>query len=180
MSFAYNNSVHPHKLNLWLALVCIAMFFIGFVCVYLMLPAPSIGLPQSCWSSTAAIVLSGLTMNGSVMAFKRRQMKLHQLWLMITGLLGLIFILLQVVAFEQVYHWGIIAIHDGAASVLCVMAGAHLLYVITGLGVLVSSLIRVHRRRVVLYSATGLEETAIYWYFVDALWLGLFIFLLLV
>jgi cytochrome c oxidase subunit 3 len=179
MSFLYHKKMHPHKLNLWLALGAIVMFFIGFLCVYLMLPPPSVRLPASCWSSTGAIVLSGLTMHVGVLAFKRRQLLLHEMWLMVTGLLGLIFVLLQLVAFEQVYHWGIVAVHDGAASVLCVMAGAHLLYVLTGIGVLIASLLRVHRRHFILYSATGLEETAIYWYFVDSLWLGLFIFLLL-
>jgi cytochrome c oxidase subunit 3 len=63
-------------------------------------------------------------------------------------------------------------------SFLFIIAGLHLLHLLGGIIALIFVFIRAFRTRIKTYNATGLEIAATYWHFVDALWIYLFVFLL--
>jgi cytochrome c oxidase subunit 3 len=63
-------------------------------------------------------------------------------------------------------------------SFLFIIAGLHLLHLLSGIFALFIVFLRAFRTNVKIYNATGLEIVATYWHFVDVLWLYLFVFFL--
>jgi cytochrome c oxidase subunit 3 len=70
--------IHPHKFTLWVALGSIIMMFAGLTSAYVVKrdqPAwTTFPIPRAFWYSTAVILLSSLTVQMSLKAFKDREM----------------------------------------------------------------------------------------------------------
>ena len=95
--------IHPHKFTLWIALGSIIMMFAGLTSAYIVKrDQPGwvpIELPRVFWYSTAVILVSSLTMQMAVRAFKDRAMSQYRILITLTAALGLAFILLQAIGY---------------------------------------------------------------------------------
>ncbi|ANI90225.1 cytochrome oxidase subunit III [Arachidicoccus ginsenosidimutans] len=175
--------MHPHKFLLWIGIASIVMLFAGLTSAYIVkrsfanwLEFP---LPKIFWLSTCVILISSLTMHLALKAFKAHERKRYRLLITLTAALGVAFALLQLYGFITLEHRGIHIFGTGSnasASFLGVITIVHAVHVIGGVVALLIMFFRAFRKRVKRYDATPVEIAAIYWHFVDILWIYLFIF----
>jgi cytochrome c oxidase subunit 3 len=179
--------IHPHKFLLWVAMGSIVMMFAGFTSAYIVKRNQTnwqgFELPKVFWFSTAVIILSSIVMLFCVRAFKDRQMSRYRSLLLLVGLMGVAFVVLQCMGFQQLNQNGIKLIHRGsnvAGSFLFVIVVMHMAHIIGGVVALVVMFISAFVGSKRNYSPVPIEVMATYWHFVDFLWIYLFIFLSLI
>jgi len=175
--------IHPHKFTLWVAIGSILMMFAGLTSAYIVKRSQAswlmLEIPVIFWYSTAAILASSITVQLSLKALKAREMMAYKRWLMITAVLGVLFLVLQIVGFKQFGANDIRLIGAGSNasySFLLAISGLHGLHVLGGVIALVVIAIQALRIATRNYNTVPLEVAATYWHFVDALWIYLFIF----
>ncbi|HEY6064380.1 MAG TPA: cytochrome c oxidase subunit 3, partial [Chitinophagaceae bacterium] len=98
----------------------------------------------------------------------------------LTLLLGVAFLVLQWLGFQQLWVQKITFKGSGAGQFLYVIFGLHALHVIGGVMALIVMYVKAFVGRTKLYSSVPVEVMATYWHFVDLLWLYLLIFFLLI
>jgi len=200
--------VHPHKFAMWLAMGSIAMMFAGLTSAYVVRKAQGswrfFDMPDVFWVSTAAILLSSLTLWMALRAFRARQGRRYRTLMTATLLLAIIFCVGQVVGFRQLYSQpqplvvvgpsggqgeaeliangtektAVVVAGNPSESFLFIITGLHLLHIAGGIVALLIVFLRAFRTRVKVYNSTGLEVVSAYWHFVDLLWIYLFVFFL--
>lgn len=175
--------IHPHKFTLWVAIGSILMMFAGLTSAYIVKRSQAswlmLEIPVIFWYSTAAILASSVTVQLSLKALKAREMMVYKRWLMITAVLGVLFLVLQIVGFKQFGANDIRLVGAGSNasySFLLAISGLHGLHVLGGVIALVVIAILALRTTTRNYNTIPLEVAATYWHFVDALWIYLFIF----
>jgi cytochrome c oxidase subunit 3 len=176
--------IHPHKFALWVGMGSIVMMFAGLTSAYIVRSNQAnwlqFALPAIFWYSTFIIIASSVTMHLAVKSFKARDRKRYKILLTITVLLGILFAVMQFAGFWDLHKSGIQLLWQGsnpAASFLAIIIGLHALHVLGGVVVLLVIFFRAYRLKIKSYNAVPIEVAAIYWHFVDVLWIYLFIFL---
>jgi cytochrome c oxidase subunit 3 len=175
--------IHPHKFTLWVAIGSILMMFAGLTSAYIVKRSQAswlmIEIPVMFWYSTATILASSVTVQLALKALKKREMINYRRLLVVTAVLGVLFIVLQVAGFRQFAAQDIRLIGAGSNasySFLLAISGLHGIHVLGGVVALVVIAIRALNSSTRSYSSVPLEIAATYWHFVDALWIYLFIF----
>jgi cytochrome c oxidase subunit 3 len=175
--------IHPHKFTLWVAIGSILMMFAGLTSAYIVKRSQAswlmIEIPTMFWYSTATILASSVTVQLALKALKKREMFNYERLLLVTAVLGVLFIVLQVVGFRQFAAQDIRLVGAGSNasySFLLAISGMHGVHVLGGVVALVVIAIRALNSSTRNYSSLPLEIAATYWHFVDALWIYLFIF----
>jgi len=188
--------VNPHKAEikaaqrkaakplLYIGIVSIIMLFAGLISAYvvradngnwLMFSLPSIAIV-----STAIIVTSSLTMFLAQQAIKKDNKKVTALSLFLTLALGITFFFTQIEGWHQLTSQGIYFIgkySNASGSFLYLLALLHLAHMIGGLIALTVSFTKTLLKKYSSSDYLGIELTAIYWHFLDLLWVFLFLFL---
>ena len=175
--------IHPHKFTLWIAIGSIIMMFAGLTSAYLVkgsLPGwTTIEIPRLFYYSTAAILLSSLTIQMALKAFKERKMKQYRSLITVTAVLGILFIALQIAGFNELMSRGVLMSgSSGAGQFLYIIFGLHALHVLGGIIALLIMFIKAYSSKVRNYDPVSIELASTYWHFVDLLWIYLFVFFL--
>ena len=172
--------IHPHKFTLWVALGSIIMMFAGLTSAYVVKRDQpgwtTFSIPRAFWYSTATILLSSLTVQMALKAFKEREMLRYRNLLTATAILGIVFILLQWAGFRQIWNTGITLRGSGGGQFLYVIAGLHVVHVFGGIIALLIMLAKALVSKIRSYDSVPVELMSTYWHFVDLLWIYLFIF----
>jgi cytochrome c oxidase subunit III len=176
--------IHPHKFTLWVAIASIIMMFAGLTSAYIVKKSQAnwttFDLPLAFWYSTAAIIASSITVMMAERRFKNREMAAYRKMVTATVILGLLFVVLQVVGFGQLAKSGLTLQKNVSISFLYVIVGLHALHVVGGIAALVAMFIKAFSKSVRSYNAVPIEVMATYWHFVDILWIYLLIFLVMI
>jgi cytochrome c oxidase subunit III len=176
--------IHPHKFTLWVGIASIVMMFAGFTSAYIVKRNQvnwiTFDLPVMFWFSTLVIIISSVTLYISNQAFKQREMAKYRGLVVATLLLGIIFVIMQGIGFNQLWMKGITLTKNVSFSFLYVIVGLHALHVIGGIVALIILFAKAFSGKVRNYDIVPLEVISTYWHFVDALWVYLLIFLLLI
>lgn len=184
VAIAPKNKIHPHKFTLWVAIGSILMMFAGLTSAYLVKRNQanwtSFEIPVMFWISTVVIVLSSLTIMAATKAFKERVISKYRTLMLVTMVLGVLFIALQAIGFKQLWDSGLTLQKNVAYSFLYVIVGLHALHVIGGVIALITMSAKAFSNKTRVYSAVPLEVMGTYWHFVDVLWIYLLIFLVLI
>jgi cytochrome c oxidase subunit 3 len=175
--------IHPHKFTLWVAIGSIIMMFAGLTSAYIVKSNQagwqSIEVPKVFWFSTGTILLSSLAMQMALRSFKQRQMNYYRILIAVTFLLGVTFVILQGIGFQQLWSDGIqFKGASGGGQFLYVIAGLHALHVLGGVIALMVMFVKAFFGSIKLYSPVPVEVMATYWHFVDILWIYLLVFFL--
>jgi cytochrome c oxidase subunit 3 len=120
---------------------------------------------------TGVLLLSSLTMHAAVHAIRRGNAKALTRWVGITLLLGVIFLI------GQVYDYSTLdfTIRDGVyGSTFFVLTGFHGAHVFGGAMYLFIVLIRSMSGQFSRSHHAAVEGAAMYWHFVDVVWIALF------
>ena len=169
---------------LWIGIVSIVMLFAGLTSAYVVRADNGnwllFQLPDIALLSTAIIITSSLTLYVAQRAIKKDDTKLTAIALFATLLLGLAFFYTQMEAWRQLTAQGIYFVgkySNAAGSFLYLIAAVHLAHMVGGLIALCVSLTKSLLKKYSSADYLGIELTAIYWHFLDLLWVYLFLFL---
>ena len=142
-----------------------------------------IAAPPSIWLSTVLILLSSGTFEAARRCLKREDERGYERWLVFTLLLGAGFLGSQLLAWQQLAAQGLYLTVNPYSSFFYLFTGTHGVHLLGGLSGLCYLLVRARGRHKGVRAGHGHEAaasiTALYWHFMDALWIGLFLLLLL-
>jgi cytochrome c oxidase subunit III len=175
-------SMNPKKFMLWLAIVSILMMFAGWTSGYLVRKAEGrwheFELPQIFWYSTGILLISSVSMFLAVQYAKKDNFNALKIAISITFVFGLAFLTTQILGFSDLINNKLFfAGSDVASSWLYALVGLHAAHVISGLVVLLISLISSFKFTANSKNLLRIQLCATYWHFLDFLWLYLFVFL---
>jgi cytochrome c oxidase subunit III len=177
--------LHPHKFTLWVAIGSILMMFAGLTSAYIVKRNQAnwqtFNLPIAFWYSTAAMIASSASVWFAQKSFKERAMSNYRSLMLVTLVLGIIFITLQIVGFQQLFTNGFrLRGNNVSIQFLYVIVGLHGLHVLGGVITLIVMSLQAFISTKKNYSVIPVELIGTYWHFVDILWLYLLVFLLLI
>lgn len=172
------------KLLLWFAMISFVMVFAGLTSAYVISKSrsdwKSFDLPIAFLISTAVILISSVTFQLAKKAIKDNNRNLTSTYLLTTLALGLVFVYFQFEGFTQLVALGLYPVGPTSTvttSFLYVVVLTHLLHLAGGL---ISILVIIYNHFKQKYTSSqtlGIELGAMFWHFLDFLWLYLFLFL---
>jgi cytochrome c oxidase subunit 3 len=118
--------------------------------------------------NTAILLTSSLTMHWSLQSIKRGNRAGLQAGLTLTFLMGLTFLLTQILEYSRIGFTP----HDNAfGTIFFCLTGLHGAHVFVGLTLLLFATIRAFRGHYSPEAHHGVEIPGIYWHFVDVMWI---------
>ena len=177
-----------YRIGMWVGLASVAMMFTSLSSAYIVRSASSndwtpLPMPRVLLVSTALILGSSFTLETARRKLRSGLSALYKRWLFITVILGLAFLAAQLIAWRQLARQGIYVASNPHSSFFYLLTGAHGLHLVGGLlGLL---FLWLHWRRDVTDEAfmtkrrAATDAVTIYWHFMDALWIYLFLLLFL-
>ncbi len=178
------NRIHPYKFNLWVAIGSMVMMFAGLTSAYIVKRNQAnwedYQLPNEFLFSTAAIIFSSFTMIMAKKAFKNRQMARYRKLTLATLVLGILFVVLQVLGFAHMWNMGLTHNSTVSVSFLYVIVGFHAVHVTGGIIALIVMSLKAFSSKHKNYSVVSVDLVGTYWHFVDILWIYLLVFLFMI
>jgi len=170
---------------LWIGIVSIVMFFSGWTSAVIVSKGGNgnwlnIELPFAFTLSTIIIVLSSLLFHYGLISIKKDNKKALKLAVSLTLVLGLLFVVSQFYGWKELYTNGIVATGSSstnASSFIYLITVFHVLHLLAGIISLIVVSVKSYQEK---YNSThflGIEVSIIYWHFLGALWIYLFLFL---
>ena len=169
------------RLGILVLLGAETMLFVGLIGAFLVfrmgnvmwppLSHADIQLPRAVTGiNTVLLLLSGYTMFQALQAIRRDQVTQLRNWLIFTGTLGLLFLVIQGSEWAQLIHKGLTLQSGVYGGIFYVLIGCHAFHV---LGAVIWLMIVTGMAIAGKFSSgryTGVETCTIYWIFVVALW----------
>jgi cytochrome c oxidase subunit 3 len=185
-----NFAFHPHNVLLVLILFSISALFLAFSAAFvytrIQSDLPPIKLPPLFLFNTLILLASSATMVYAKKAYKRDDTIHYQRALIATIGLSLLFLVMQMFGWQDLFSQNIFINTDNSASYLYIISGLHFAHVIAGLPFLGIFLHTARKRMkepvsVLVYFSDPekrlkLRLLTIYWHFLDGLWIYLIIF----
>lgn len=175
-------SVQPRKFLLWLFIVSITMMFAAFTSAYLVRKAEGnwleFDLPRIFWYSTGVLLLSSLSMGLAHRAAKKDDFARLRILISTTFVLGIVFLVMQVMGWGQLVDMNVYLVGNPAGSFVYVLSLVHGVHIIVGLVVLLVALVAAFKMNIHAKNTNTIETAAMFWHFLDVLWVYLFVFLL--
>jgi cytochrome c oxidase subunit 3 len=175
--------VTKEQLGLWVLLTGIIMLFAGLTSAYIVLrgvPAwQNIQLPSLLWPNTAVLLLSSVTIELSRRAVRKNRLVSMNRWLGMSAVLGVVFIAGQLAAWRQLVQSGVYLPSTLQSGFFYILTGLHGLHITGGIIALGFVMSQALANRLSAVNHQPLRLCATYWHFMDALWVYLFLLLLL-
>lgn len=177
-----------YRIGMWVGLASVAMMFTSLSSAYIVragsaddwssLPMPSILL-----ASTALILGSSATLEVARRKLKAALSGPYTKYLFFTVILGLGFLVAQIFAWRQLARQGIYLASNPHSSFFYLLTGAHAVHLVGGLLGLTFLWLRSRRHVIettlIAKRKAATDAVSIYWHFMDALWIYLFLLLFL-
>ncbi len=172
-------------LAMWLFLAALAMFFVAAIAAYVVsrftLPArPELGtiqIPRGLTLSTLLLVASSYTLHRGLVAIRRERQATFVRNILYTATLGVGFVIIQVVCLDQLLanHWAVIDQVDptyrlqyyGLIFTLVLIHGLHVVGGLVPMAIVTSKALQ---GRYDHESHMGVTLFAMYWHFLDVIW----------
>ncbi|MEL1239538.1 cytochrome c oxidase subunit 3 [Flavobacterium flavipallidum] len=178
-------SAKSAKMILLFAMVSMFMMFAGLTSAFIVSKSRvdwlnNFQLPMAFYISTILIVACSITFHLAKKAIQKDDRSQTTLMLVATLVLGVAFVISQFAGFGQIIESGYYLTGQGSSitvTFLYIIAFMHLLHLAGGL---ISLLIIIYNHFKQKYNSTqtlGIELGAMYWHFLDLLWVLLFLFI---
>jgi cytochrome c oxidase subunit 3 len=171
------------KPMLWVSMISMVMFFAGLTSAYVISMKRedwvAFDLPDAFYISTFLIVASSITLILSQRFLKQDKRQLSLIMLVITLLLGIGFVWQQYVGFNQLKSIGLFFTGPESTvstSFIIGISFMHVMHILAGLVVLFVVIYNHFKYKYKSDDMLGFELGAIFWQFVDLLWIYLFLF----
>jgi len=175
-------SMHPQKFAMWLFLVSVVMIFISLSSAYIVKKSVGeweyINFPPLFKITTAIIILSSVTMHFAYLSAKRNNIKNIRIGLGLTGILAIVFVVGQYMAWGQLVNSGHYFVGNPASSFIYVFTGLHIVHLLGALIFLFIVLGKAFKYKVHSKSMVRIEMCTTFWHFLGGLWLYLYLFLI--
>ncbi|MFD0860983.1 heme-copper oxidase subunit III [Sungkyunkwania multivorans] len=173
------------KMMLLFLMVALTMSFAAWTSAYIVSSSrpdwlSEFALPNIFFISTGVLLMSSITFHLVKTAIKANKRGLASILLLLTLMLGITFIRLQFVGFQEIIDAGYYFTGPGSSitmSYVYVITAVHIVHVIAGLIVLLVVTINHFRGKYKPGQTLGLELGVMFWHFLDVLWVYLFLFL---
>jgi heme/copper-type cytochrome/quinol oxidase subunit 3 len=124
--------------------------------------------------TTFVLLMSSLMMVLALAAVQRNDMRQGKLWILMTALLGLVFLGGQVYEFSHFVHEGLGLTTNLFGASFYLLTGTHGAHVAVGVIWLLTLFFMALGGRLSSADAETVEITGLYWHFVDVVWIVLF------
>ena len=176
-------SAHTYRLGMWLALIPIVMLFVAFTSAGVVrggISSDWVGVvpPRILWLNTFLLLASSVSLELSRGSLRAGLHRAFTGWLYATTVLGLAFVGGQLFAWRELISRGIYLSTNPSSSFFYLLTAAHGLHLLGGIAALIYLLLRARSMVVEPARRTALEITAIYWHFLDGLWVYIFLLLM--
>ena len=166
----------------WVLLTAVIMLFAGLSSAYIVLRgAPewqNITVPRIVWGSTLVLLASSIAIEFARRALQRNDSSGLRQWMAVTGILGIAFLAGQLVAWRQLVNAGVYLATTIHSSFFYVLTGAHALHLLGGLIGLGYVFQKAFANRLTAANHEPLKAFALYWHFMDVVWIYCFVLLL--
>ena len=177
-------SKDTYRITVWILLAAIVMMFVALASSYIILSGnpewQPVRMPRAFMFSTGLILISSVTMTAARRQLARGQSRKYQGWLLVTLLFGFGFLASQYAGWKQLVSAGAFVAGNPHSSFYYLFTGAHGVHLLGGLTALTYVLVR--SGRVLVGEAAekrsaASDAVALYWHFMDGLWVCLFLLL---
>lgn len=178
-------TARSYKLILLFAMVSMTMMFAGLTSAFVVSKSrvdwlKDFELPTAFYYSTIVIIACSVTFHLAKKSIQKDNKSATTTFLFVTLALGILFVILQFMGFDQIVQQGYYFTGSESSittTFLYVVTVVHLIHLAGGL---ISLLIIIYNHFKQKYNSSqtlGIELGAMYWHFLDFLWIYLFVFL---
>ncbi|MCS6823124.1 MAG: cytochrome c oxidase subunit 3 [Cytophagaceae bacterium] len=177
--------MNPKKFAFWIFLVTVVMLFASFTSAYLVRRDAGgwlhFKMPAIFAVSTFVLLVSSAFMHWAYISAKKDNFGKLKIAIAITTLLGIAFLVLQVMGWgalveQKIFFAGKYA--NPAGSFVYVFSSIHGLHLISGIIFLLVVFANVYKMKIHSKNMLQMELCTTYWHFLDLLWVYLYVFLL--
>jgi len=176
-----------YRIGMWVAMASILMLFTALSSAYIVRAASAndwqpLRMPRVLLLSTALIIVSSITLEFARRKLKSSEQSAHKRLLALTALLGLGFLGSQLFAWKQLAQQGIYVSSNPHSSFFYLLTATHGVHLMGGLAGLMFLTLRSRLRtddELAAKSQAQTDAVTVYWHFMDALWIYLFLLLFL-
>ena len=191
MNTAINTDVvvgSRYRIGMLVSLASIAMLFTSLSSAYIVRSGVTydwypIAVPRVMFGSTALLLLCSVAIEIARRKLKQGLSQTYSKYLLLTGLLGLGFLVSQLIAWRHLAAQGIFISSHPHSAFFYVLTGVHGVHIaggLLGLGFLWRRSLRpLDNARLIAKRQGAADAVAIYWHFMGALWIYLFLLLFL-
>jgi len=171
------------KPMLWVSMISMTMMFAGLTSAYVVSRKRddwvSFDLPNAFYISTLLILVSSIAFMLAKFFIQKDNRQLTTLFLVSTLILGVGFVFFQFEGFKELFNSGLVFAGEHStvkSSFIYGITLAHLAHIAAGIIVLLVVMVNHFNKKYSSKDSLGLELGAIFWHFVDILWIYLFLF----
>ena len=176
-----HTGLDSRKLGIWLFIASEVLFFTSLIATYLMY-RPVVPREQGLGhlnllvasANTFILLMSSMTMVTALAAIRNGSVSRMRLWLLVTALLGLLFLSGQVYEYTLLFQEGILPNTNLFGATFFTTTGFHGTHVFIGVSWIIGVLLRAWRGGVTPQNNLSVEMVGLYWHFVDIVWVVLF------
>jgi cytochrome c oxidase subunit III len=137
----------------------------------------SLPKPPVLFVNTIVLILSSVVLDLSRRALKAGNRSRFNLWWTVATALGITFLLGQAYAWRQLNDAGFFVSTNPASSFFYVLTASHAFHLLGGVAALLYVDVQALRLRLGPAKRTAIDVTAIFWHFLDGLWVYLMVLL---
>jgi cytochrome c oxidase subunit III len=177
-----------YRIGMLVSLASIAMLFTSLSSAYIVRSGVTydwypIAVPRVMFGSTALLLLSSVSIEIARRKLKQGLSQTYSRYLLLTFVLGIGFLVSQLIAWRQLQEQGMYISSNPHSSFFYVLTGAHGVHIAGGLLGLAFLWLRSRRQLDkpgwVAKRQAAADAVSIYWHFMGALWIYLFLLLFL-
>ncbi|MBI3895789.1 MAG: cytochrome c oxidase subunit 3 [Acidobacteria bacterium] len=171
-----------YRTGMWLGLLAISMVFLAFTSAYIVRSGLSddwlpIELPRLLWGNALLLFLSSLTIERTRKALNGGRRAECNHWLAVTTALGVAFLVGQLLVWRQLASHGVYVTTNPSSSFFYLLTATHGLHLLGGVMALLYIVWQAWHYQLGPAKRTLVEVTAIYWHFMDGLWIYILLLL---
>ncbi len=169
-----------HKVGMLFFISSEIFFFLTLLSSYAYLSGAFGNLPREVLAVPRTLIFSFFLFSSSLTiwfaerAFHRKRYGQFRAWMLLTMLLGLVFLTGQVIEYTELIRTGVTLNFDVFSSAFFTLTGFHGLHVVTGLIMLGSVTGLSFAGKLGPENESALATVSYYWHFVDAVWVAVF------
>lgn len=174
--------IDSRKLGMWILIASECMLFGTLITTYLIFrnastsgpnPADVLSIPVTT-ISTFVLLMSSFSIVLALHGIQRGNLRQFRIWILITAVGGLAFLGFQTYEFSEFVHNGLKLSTNVFGSSFFMLTGTHGTHVAVGVIWLLSLFVASMRGRLVEDGALKVDTMALYWHFVDVVWIIIF------
>jgi cytochrome o ubiquinol oxidase subunit 3 len=181
---------HPEQgtlLGFWLYLMSDCLLFASLFATYAVLGRNYAGGPTGAELfdlsliaiNTGFLLLSSITFGFAMISAQAKNLAKTQLWLVVTGILGVAFLSLEIYEFQHLIHEGAGPQRSGFLTSFFALVGTHGLHVFFGVIWLVTLFVQLAKHGITPENFRRLACLSLFWHFLDLVWIFVFTFVYL-